>query len=56
MQSYAKSLKNNKDTGTSRTKNKLFQEFKKPLSEPLTLLINLTSAEGKFPAILKMVK
>ena len=56
MQSYTKSLKNNKDTGTTRMKNKLFQEFKKPLSEPLTLLINLASAEGKFLAILKMVK
>ena len=56
VQSYIKTLKNNKSTRPSSIPNKLFKQFKKPLSEPLTLLINLTFTEGKFPAILKMGK
>ena len=56
VQSYIKTLKNNKSIGHSSIPNKLFKQFKKPLSEPLTRLINLTFAEGKFPAILKMGK
>ena len=36
--------------------NKLFKKFKKPLSTPLTLLINLTFTKGKFPDILKIGK
>ena len=56
VQSYIKTLKNNKSTGPSSIPNKLLRQFKKPLSEPLTLRINLTFTEGKFPAILKMGK
>ena len=35
VQSYIKTLKNNKSTGPSSITNKLFKQFKKPLSEPL---------------------
>ena len=56
VQSYIKALKNNKSTGPSSIPNKLFKQFKKPLSESLTLLINLTFTEVKFPAILEMGK
>lgn len=56
VQSYIKTLKNNKSSGPSSIPNKLFKQFKKSLSEPLTLLINLTFSEGKFPTILKMGK
>ena len=53
---YIKSLKNNKSNGTFSISNKLFKKFKKPLSTPLTLLINLTFTKGKFPDILKIGK
>ena len=56
VQSYIKTLKKNKSIGHSSIPNKLFKQFKKPLTEPLRLLINLTFTEGKFPAILKMGK
>ena len=56
VQSYIKTLKKNKSSGPSSITNKLFKQFKIPLSEPLTLLTNLTFTEGKFPAILKMGK
>ena len=36
--------------------NKLLKIFKKPLSTPLSLLINLTFTKGKFPDILKIKK
>ena len=49
VQSYIKTLKNNKSTGPSSIPNKLFKQFKKPFSEPLKLLINRTFSEGKFP-------
>ena len=52
---YIKTLKN-KSTGPSSIPNKLFKQFKKPLSEPLTLLIKLIFSEGKFPSILKWIK
>ena len=35
---------------------KLFKQFRKPFSQPLNLLINLTFSKDKFPAILKMGK
>ena len=53
---YIKSLKNNKSNGPFSISNKLFKKFKKPLSTPLTLLINLTFTKGKFPDILKIGK
>ena len=53
---YIKSLKNNKSNGLFSISNKLFKKFKKPLSTPLTLLINLTFTKGKFPDILKIGK
>ena len=56
VESYIKTLKNNKSTGPSSIPNKLFKQFKKPLSGPLSLLINLTFSEGKFPTILKIGK
>ena len=56
VQSYMKTLKNNESTGLLSILNKLFKQFKKPLSELLTLLINLTFSEGKFPSILKVGK
>ena len=37
VQSYIKTLKNNKSSGPSSIPNKLFKQFKKSLSEPLTL-------------------
>ena len=51
---YIKSLKNNKSNGPFSISNKLFKKFKKPLSTPLTLLINLTFTKGKFPDVLKI--
>ena len=56
MQFYIKTLKNSKSTSPSSIPNKLFKQFKKPLSEPLTLLINLTFSEDQFPSILKVGK
>ena len=56
VQSDIKTLKNNKSTGPSSISNRLFQQFKKPLSEPLTLLTNLTFSEGKFTSIFKVSK
>ena len=56
VQSYIKTLKNNKSTGLSSISKKLFKQFKKPLSEPLKLLIDLSFPEDKFPAIFKMGK
>ena len=53
---YIKSLKNNKSNGPFSISNKLFKKFKKPLSTPVTLLINLTFTKGKFPDILKIGK
>ena len=47
VQSYINTLKNNKSTGPLIIPNKLFKQFKKPLSDPLTLLINLTFSDGK---------
>ena len=56
VESHIKTLKNNKSTGPSSIPNILFKQFKKPLSEPLSILINLLFSEGKFPTILKMGK
>ena len=53
---YIKTLKNNKSNSPFSISNKLFKRFKKPLSAPLTLLINLTFTQGKFPDILKIGK
>ena len=53
---YIKSLKNNKSNVPFSILKKLFKKFKKPLSTPLTLLINLTFTKGKFPDILKIGK
>ena len=53
---YIKTLKNNKSNGPFSISNKLFKRFMKPLSAPLTLLINLTFTQGKFPDILKIGK
>ena len=56
VQSYIKTLKNNKSTGPSSIPNKQFKQFKKPLSEPQKLLINLAFSEGKSLSILKVGK
>ena len=56
MKSYINTLKNNKSTVPSSIPKKLFKQVKKPLSDPVTLLINLTFSEGKFPSILKVGK
>ena len=56
VESYIKTLKNNKSTGPSSIPNKLFKQFKKPLSGPVSLLINLTFSEGRSPTILKIGK
>ena len=53
MQSYIKTLDNNKNTGPSNILNKL---LKKAFVEPLTNLLNLKFCEGKFTAILDMGK
>ena len=53
---YIKILKNNKSNGPFSISNKLFKKFKKPLSTPLSLLINITFTKGKFPDILKIGK
>ena len=51
---YFKTLKNNKSNGSISISNKLFKKFKKPLSTPLNLLINLTFTKVKFPNTLKI--
>ena len=51
-----KTLKNNKSNGPFSNSNKLLKKFKKPLSTPLSLLINLIFTKGKFPDILKIGK
>ena len=56
VQSYIKTLKNSKSTSPSSIPNKLFKQFKKPLSELLTLSINLTFSKDQFPLILKVGK
>ena len=56
VQSYINTLKNSKSTGPWSLRNKLFKQVKKPLSKPLTLLINLTFSEGKLPSIIKVGK
>ena len=48
---YFQTLKNN---GSISISNKLFKKFKKPLSTPLNLLINLTFTKVKFPNSLKI--
>ena len=48
---YIKTLKNNKSNRLFSISNKLFKKFKKPLSTPHSLLINLTFTKGKFPDI-----
>ena len=53
---YIKILKNNKSNGSFSISKKLFKTFKKPLSTPLTLLLNLTFTKGKFPDVLKIGK
>ena len=53
---YIKTLKNNKSNGPFSISNKLLKKFKKPLSTPLSLVINLTFTRGKFPDILKFGK
>ena len=52
----SKHLYKNKSNGPFSISKKLFKRFKKPLSAPLTLLINLTFTQGKFPDISKIVK
>ena len=51
--SAVQTLRNDKSTGPLSIPNKLFKQFKKPVSESLTLLINVTFSEGRFPSILK---
>ena len=53
---YIKSVKNNKTNGSFSISNKLFTKFKKPISTPLAILINLTFTKGEFPDILKIGK
>ena len=53
---YIITLKNNSSNRPFSISNKLFKKFKKPLSKPLCLLINLTVTKGKFPDILKIGK
>lgn len=53
VQSYTNIYKNNKSTGHSIIPNKRFKQFKKPPSEPLTLLINLTFSEANSQQFLK---
>ena len=48
---YIKTLKNNKSNRLFSIPNKLFKKFKKPLSTPHSLLINLAFTKGKFPDI-----
>ena len=51
---YIKTLKNNRSNGPFSILNKIFKKFKKPLSTPLSLLINLKFTKGKSPDILKI--
>ena len=53
---YIKTLKNNKSKRPFIISNILFKKFKKLLSTPLSLLINLTFTKEKFPDILKIGK
>ena len=53
---YIKTLKNNKSNEPFIISNKLFKKFKKLLSTPLSLLINLTFTKEKFSDTLKIGK
>ena len=54
IESQIKCLKNNKSSGPLSIPTKLFKEFKKSLSKPLSELVNLTFTEGKFPTAIKL--
>ena len=56
VKSEIKTLKNNKASGPSSIRNKVFKTFTKPLSKPLADLINLFFRIGKFPSCLKTAK
>ena len=56
VQSYIKTIKNDKSTSPSSITKKLFKQFKEPLSEPLTLLINPYFPKANSHQFLKWVK
>ena len=51
-----KTLKTNKAVGTNSIPTKILKTYSKSLSKPLSELINLSFALGKFPTILKIAK
>ena len=51
-----KTLKTNKAVGANSIPTKILKTYSKSLSKPLSELINLSFAEGKFPTILKIAK
>ena len=53
---HIKTLKNKRSNGPFSISNKLFKKLKKPLSTPLSFLINLPFTKEKLPDILKIGK
>ena len=51
-----KTLKTNKAVGPNSIPTKILKTYSKSLSKPLSELINLSFAQGKFPTILKIAK
>ena len=51
-----KTLKTNKAVGANSIPTKILKTYSKFLSKPLSELINLSFAQGKFPTILKIAK
>ena len=51
-----KALKTNKAVGPNSIPTKILKTYSKSLSKPLSELINLSFAQGKFPTILKIAK
>ena len=51
-----KTLKNNKINGSFSISNKLFRKFKKILSTPIILLLNLAFTKRKFLDIFQIAK
>ena len=51
-----KQLRNNKSIGPHIVPTKILKTFHKTISEPITLLINTSFKNGKFPTLLKLAK
>ena len=56
VQQKLKTLKTNKAVGTNSIPTKILKTYSKSLNKPLSELINLSFALGKFPTILQIAK